>query len=185
MSDYITNIDFEILNFIQNNLSCGFMDFISPKITFLGDKGLIWIIIALFLISRKKYRKDGVLLLIALITGVIIGNLLIKNLVVRQRPCWINTDIYMLIPIPNDYSFPSCHTLSSFIAASILIKTDKRIGLPALITAVLISFSRLYLYVHFPSDVIGGAVLGTAIGITIKHFGEKVNLPYKKDKAAL
>ncbi len=182
MSDKIMNIDFAILDFIHNNLSSGFMDFILPKITFMGNKGLIWIIAAFLLIITKKYRKNGILLLIALLLGRIIGNQLLKNLIGRQRPCWINTDIHMLISVPRDYSFPSCHTLSSSAAATVLMETDKKIGIPALIIAIIMAFSRLYLYVHFPSDIIGGAVLGIAIGITVKQLSEMIILRYKRDK---
>ena len=91
------------------------------------------------------------------------GNLVIKNLVARVRPCAINTAIELLIPFPSEYSFPSGHTLSSFIGATCIFLRDKRLGVPAYLLASLIAFSRLYLYVHFPSDIIGGALLGLAL----------------------
>lgn len=116
MFDFITSIDFTILDFIHNNLSCGFLDFLMPMITTLGNSGIIWILIAAIMLSIKKYRKNGIILIAALACGVIIGNLILKNLIARDRPCWINADVLMLIPIPTDYSFPSGHTLSSFAA---------------------------------------------------------------------
>ena len=102
---------------------------------------------------------------VGLLEGVIVGNVLLKNIIARERPCWINETVNILIPIPQDYSFPSGHTLSSFIAAAIVMHTDKRMGIAAYALASMIAFSRLYLYVHFPTDVLAGALLGIIIGM--------------------
>lgn len=115
------------------------------------------------LISRR-YRKQGFMVLIGLLIGLILGNGLVKNLVARQRPCWINSDFPLLIPNPKDFSFPSGHTQASVIAATILTMYNRRWGIIVIPLAVLIAFSRLYLYVHFPTDVLGGAVMGFIIG---------------------
>lgn len=88
----------------------------------------------------------------------------LKNFVARPRPCWLDSSVRLLIANPTDYSFPSGHTLSSVIGATILTKTDRRFGYAAIPLAALIAFSRLYLYVHFPSDVLAAAVLGVLIG---------------------
>lgn len=103
-------------------------------------------------------------MLVGLLVGLLVGNICLKNLVARARPCWIDPGVPLLIGNPADYSFPSGHTLSSVIAATILYDTDKRFGIPAIILAVLIAFSRLYLYVHFPTDVLAAALLGVLIG---------------------
>ena len=95
--------------------------------------------------------------------GVLVGNVALKNLIARPRPCWVES-VPLLIASPTDYSFPSGHTLSSAIAATILTKTDRRFGYAAIPLAALIAFSRLYLYVHWPSDVLAGALLGILIG---------------------
>lgn len=163
----ITEIDFNILDFLHDKLSCGFLDFIMPKITFFGNAGLIWIIIAAAMLVSKKYRKNGAELTFSLIGCVLIGNLMLKNIVARSRPCWIDHTVNMLISVPADYSFPSGHTMSSFAAAAVIMHTDKKWGIAAYILAFLIAFSRLYLYVHFPTDVIAGAVIGTAIGLAV------------------
>ena len=92
------------------------------------------------------------------------GNVFLKNFVARPRPCWLDSSVRLLIANPTDYSFPSGHTLSSVIGATILTKTDRRFGYAAIPLAALIAFSRLYLYVHFPSDVLAAAVLGVLIG---------------------
>ena len=96
--------------------------------------------------------------------GVLVGNVCLKNLIARPRPCWLDSSVRLLIADPTDYSFPSGHTLSSVIGATILTKTDRRFGYAAIPLAALIAFSRLYLYAHFPSDVLAAAVLGVMIG---------------------
>lgn len=82
----------------------------------------------------------------------------------RPRPCWLDQSVPLLIAVPNDYSFPSGHTLASVIGATILTAADRRFGLIAIPLAILIAFSRLYLYVHFPSDILGAVILGLGIG---------------------
>lgn len=163
----ITEIDFSILDYIQSNWSNAFLDFIMPKITFLGNAGLIWILAAVIMLIFKKYRKNGIMLVISLGCCFVIGNLLLKNIVARPRPCWINESVNMLISIPTDSSFPSGHTMSAFAAAAVIMYTNRKLGIAAYILAVLIAFSRLYLYVHFPTDIMAGAVIGTAIGIAL------------------
>ena len=136
-----------------------------PKITFLGNNGLLWIVLAGIFLVIKKYRKCGITLSFGLVCSLLIGNLLLKNIISRSRPCWINNDVDMLIAIPKDYSFPSGHTLCCFIAAVIIFSYDKRFGIPAFLVAAAVGFSRMYLYVHFPSDVLGGMIIGVLIGI--------------------
>lgn len=159
----IQTVDFLILDLIQNKLRCKFLDSLMIKCSSLGDGGIIWITISFLLICYKKYRQAGVLILVGLIMGVLIGNCLLKNIICRPRPCWINRAVSLLIPIPYDYSFPSCHTMSSFIAAAVLLHTDIMFAYPAFLLASVIAFSRLYLYIHYPSDIIGGIALGTII----------------------
>ena len=127
----------------------------------LGNSGMIWIIIGLLMLCYKNYRKCGVAVLFALIFCLIFGNGLIKNLVARPRPCWIDTSVMLLIPTPTDFSFPSGHTFSSFAAAICIFFYHKKEGSLALALAILIAFSRLYLFVHFPTDILGGIALGT------------------------
>lgn len=158
------NLDWSILHWIQNTLTCPALDFLMPKITLLGNGGMIWLLAAGVLICTKKYRKQGILLLCSLAVGVLVGNVLLKNLVARPRPCWLDNSVRLLIANPTDYSFPSGHTLSSVIGATVLTKANRRFGYAAIPLAALIAFSRLYLYVHFPSDVLAAAVLGIVIG---------------------
>lgn len=165
MFDKIQEFDFTVLWWIQAHLRTSFGDAVMPFITHLGSAGIFWIAFAFLLLLFPKYRKAGFDMLLGMLIGLIVGNLILKNLVARGRPCWINTDLpAMLIAIPEDYSFPSGHTLSSTIAALVLLRRDKRPGIPAAVLAALIAFSRMYLFVHFPTDILGGFLLGLPIG---------------------
>lgn len=160
MTEFIQSLDFSILNFIHEHFQCGFLDWLMPKITFLGDKGLIWILLGIILLIFKKTRKHGIIMLISLAIGALICNVCLKNLVERSRPFWINDSYNILIDAPKDFSFPSGHTTASAVGAAVIFHADKRFGIAAIVLAVLIAFSRLYLYVHFPSDILAGAVIG-------------------------
>jgi undecaprenyl-diphosphatase len=160
--EYLLPFDTAILNFIHENFSCKFLDAVMPVITALGNGGIIWIIAAVVMIFFKKTRKAGFMIGASLLVGLIFGNLVLKNFFARIRPFDLEGAAVseLLIKAPTDFSFPSGHTLAAFEASAVLMKFDKRMGIPALVLAVLIAFSRLYLYVHFPSDVLAGAVLG-------------------------
>ena len=160
----IQQYDFLILDFIREHMRCAPLDAVMSTITHAADAGILWIALAIILLCTKKYRRQGLLLLGGLAVGVLVGNVCLKNLIARPRPCWLDSSVRLLIADPTDYSFPSGHTLSSVIGATILTKTDRRFGYAAIPLAALIAFSRLYLYVHFPSDVLAAAVLGVMIG---------------------
>lgn len=167
--------EFAILDFIQDNIRCGFLDTVLPFISRLGNKGFIWILgAALLIIFSKKHKKHGLLILAILLTGVIVGNLCLKNLVMRPRPCWINDSVDMLCRIPKDYSFPSGHTLSSFGAAAGFAYADRKMGIAAYVLACVIAFSRMYMYVHFPTDILGGMVIGTVIAVIEIYIFRKI-----------
>lgn len=156
-------LELNILDWIQTlHTSAG--DFFMIFITNLGNKGFIWVVLAIFLLIFPKTRRTGIAVTFALILELILCNGLLKPLVGRTRPFDINTDVALLIHPPADFSFPSGHTASSFAAASALCFAKSRLRFPALILAALIAFSRLYLYVHFPSDVLVGILLGILTG---------------------
>lgn len=165
MLESIQSFDFSILDWIQEHIRCDALDWIVPKITALGNAGIIWILLALTCLSVRRWRKCGISMATALILGLLIGNVAIKLLAARERPCWINPPEVMLIAIPKDYSFPSCHTLSSFAASVSLLRYHRKWGTLAVILAALIALTRLYLYVHFPSDVFVGLILGVSIAL--------------------
>ena len=172
------NLDWSILHWLHDTMTCPMLDFLMPKITALGNGGAVWLTAAGGLLCTKKYRKQGILLLGGLAVGVLVGNVFLKNVIARPRPCWLDQSARMLVKVPTDYSFPSGHTLSSVIGATILTQANHRFGWAAIPLAALIAFSRLYLYVHFPSDILGAAVLGVAIGVlTFRCGGHVLNHP--------
>lgn len=153
-----------ILDFIQEHIRCDFLDWFFPTITKLGDSGIFWILLAVIFLFFKKTRKTGLMMGVALLCGLIVGNLTLKPLIHRIRPYDLNPDAVLLIDRLSDFSFPSGHTLSSFEGATVLMIRDKRFGIPAMVLAVCIALSRLYLYVHYPTDVLAGAILGIGFG---------------------
>ncbi|AOR24787.1 phosphatase PAP2 family protein [Clostridium taeniosporum] len=164
---YIQMFDNKILEFIQNNLHTSFMDKIIPIITSLGNMGFIWIVIGIAFICSEKYRKYGFIMLCTLCIGALIGDGIIKPLVGRMRPFNSIENIELLIKAPTSFSFPSGHTMSSFAAATIVYIANKKMGIGAFILAALIGFSRMYLYVHYPSDVLVGCILGITLSNVI------------------
>ena len=163
MLGFINDFDKALLDFIQANIKTEFLDVVMPYITMLGNGGIIWIIAGIILVFIKKHRAIGFTVLLALVLCLLIGNLGIKPLITRLRPFDVYPHVTLLIPRPHDFSFPSGHTMSSFAAATVLFWNYKRIGICALIIAILIAFSRLYLYVHYPTDVLGGIIIGVGI----------------------
>ncbi len=161
----IQDYDFAILDWMQDALRSDFLDFLMPKITLIGEHGIFYIAVGILLVFFRRYRRAGITILSGLTIGYVLVNLIVKNLVARARPFQINTAVELLIKAPRDYSFPSGHALHGFMFATVLMFYDKRLGIPAMIAAVLVSFSRLYLYVHFPTDVLAGALMGIGIGV--------------------
>lgn len=167
------NPDQTLLYWIHDNLSCGLLNLLMPKLTMLGDGGAVWLLAAGGMLCTRKYRRQGLILLAALAAGVLVGNVCLKNLIARPRPCWLDNSVRLLVSSPTDYSFPSGHTLSSAIGAAVLTKTDRRLGWAAIPIAAVIAFSRLYLFVHYPTDILAGAVLGAAIGLAAYRIGTR------------
>lgn len=161
--------EFQLLYWIQEQ-SSGWLDWLMPKITSLGDAGIFWILLGLFLTCMVKTRRIGISMLVSIVVGAVIGNLILKNLIARERPCWIDSQVLLLIENPKDYSFPSGHSLVSFEGAVSILMKNRRWGTAALILAFLIAFSRLYLFVHFPTDVLFGAALGTVIAFVVGNW---------------
>ena len=165
--------EFRLLEMIHDIFESRFTDFIMPRITALGNAGIIWIILAAVLLCIPRYRRCGEVLAAGLLAGLVFGNLLIKPLIHRPRPCWLY-EVQLITKIPSDYSFPSGHTYSSFTAAFLLLRYNKRWGIAALALAVLIAFSRMYLYAHFPTDVLGGIVLAVAVSTAVTAIDKRI-----------
>lgn len=165
MLDFLSKVDNIILNWINVKLRNRTFDKIMPIITSIGNLGIVWIVISVLLLLRKNdYERLGEMIIISLIITTIIGEGIIKNIVKRKRPFYGDDDKKLLISRPITYSFPSGHTASSFAVATVFIKTYNSASLEIVLLANLIAFSRVYLGVHYPSDVIGGGVIGAICG---------------------
>lgn len=160
----IEAVEFVLLEQLKKHISCEFLDKAMPKITLLGSGGALWIASAGAMFVSKRYRNTACTLGAGLITGSVVCNALLKKLIKRPRPCWIRVPDGMLIEIPRDYSFPSGHTMSSFLAATIIAHANRELVMAAYGVASAIAFSRLYLYVHFPSDIFAGIGFGIGLG---------------------
>lgn len=180
-------MELDILHLLQN-LHNNILDCIMMLITSLGNGGLLWIFISIMLIciptigkeslEKKKRRKNyGILLIISLVLTAILGNLIIKNIIQRPRPFQVDTSVIPLIH-PREYSFPSGHTSSSFAAATILFLYNPKAGGFAFLVAGLIAFSRMYFFVHFPTDILGGIVLGVFCSILVWYGKKKYHVVF-------
>ena len=164
---FAIHFDLPILQWIATHLRCDFLDAVMPVITLLGDAGIFWIAVAVVMLLIPKYRKIGLSMGLALLIGVLVCNVTMKPLFARIRPYDFQLEhfgntIPLLIAAPHDFSFPSGHTLASFEGAVSIFAYHRKSGTAALLLAAMIAFSRLYLMVHYPMDVITGAVLGSA-----------------------
>ena len=178
MISFIYTIDFIILDYIDSMLHTPFLDYLMPIITRLGNKGVLWIIISIIFLTTKKYRSTGITMLVALGISTVIGNEILKPLIGRERPYVYGGNYQLLIPFPHDFSFPSGHTMSSFTAATVIFLHHRKLGIMAFFLAALIGFSRLYLYVHFPSDILAGMLIGIFVAFLSSNvyrcFNEKI-----------
>lgn len=158
------NIELSILDWFQT-LHTPFLDKIMVFITRLGDAGIIWIVLSIVLLLIPKTRKSGVVMVAVLVVDVLLCNIVLKNLVARTRPYDVNTGVHLLVAKLHDYSFPSGHTAASFASVTALyLAGEKKLWKFALVLACLIAISRLYLYVHYPTDVLGGILFGVISG---------------------
>ncbi len=158
------NAELAILDFIQAHLRNDVCDRMIPLITALGNGGAIWFGGALLLLLHPRTRKTAVVMIASLALEAICCNVILKPLIARTRPCDINTAVQLLIPHPSGFSFPSGHTGVSFAGMSVLYFKKSRLWKAAFVMAVMIAFSRLYLYVHYPSDVLAGIFIGIVCG---------------------
>lgn len=167
MFEGIPAFDAIVMEWVQTHAHNPVTDAVFPVVTKLGEYGLIWIAAALVLLCFKKTRKTGGLVLMSMLLAFLCGELVLKNIVCRLRPCTLFPDFPMLIARPDSYSFPSGHSASSFAAAVMLTLRQKKWGWAALVPAALIAFSRVFLFVHYPTDVLAGALLGTLFAFAV------------------
>ena len=154
--------EFSILYLIQSLRTPAF-DQVVLFITSLAN--YVWIILIIWLLLNKPTRKLGVILAVAMILQYLINGGILKHLFARVRPCNVDITVEFLVKRPKGFSFPSGHSAAAFCAVGVLYGAKiKKLFWPVLVLAYLIAFSRLYLYVHFPTDVLAGALCGFLIG---------------------
>lgn len=159
-------MEFQILYALQE-LHTPWLNQFMVFVTKLGDEGIFWLGLAVILLLFKKTRKCGLTIVVSMALCYLLGNMFLKNLIARPRPCSLDSSVALLIPTPGEYSFPSGHTLHGFTAATAIFLHFKKPGVAALILASLIAFSRMYLFVHFPTDILAGMLLGTGVAVLV------------------
>lgn len=165
MIESITALDLSILDFIRNTLSSPVADIIMKCLTYSIEYGAMAILVFIVMMFVKKMRKTGFAVMGATLSVLLFGELILKHIVCRPRPFTVNSAIDIIIKAPSGFSFPSSHTATCFAMATAIYLFHKRLGIIAYIYASLVAFSRMYLYVHYPSDVFGGVILGICCGI--------------------
>lgn len=168
---YINTIDQTMLFFIQG-FHCPVLDKIMIIATSWGNRGFIWLAMAGILAVNKKTRSIGLITLAALILSTIVGEGILKHLIQRPRPYTDFPSIQMLVGKVTSYSFPSGHATSSFAAAYVLSRYLKKYSPVFWTMAFGITFSRIYLFMHYPTDIIAGIVLGLLCGKTVSYLYE-------------
>lgn len=172
-----------IILWIQENLR-GVMDGFWVFITHLGDGGYLWIALGLALLFFKKTRPIGFTVLVSLLINMVITNITLKDLIARPRPFVVNDAIITLIKAPGSFSFPSGHTSGSFSAMLALYHwVPKKIGVPAVILAALVAFSRMYVGVHYPTDILGGIVVGFISSVWAYYLVRRVGKKLEEKRA--
>lgn len=178
----LQSFDLNLLNGIQDNLRCAFLDHTSVFLSYLFTSGIFWIVAGVILLFFRKTRSAGIVLLAALALSFLTGDVLLKHLVNRPRPFTVNTDIVLLIKQPSGASFPSTHSALAAAVTTVLLAKERRLGFVVLALTVCIAFSRLYLYVHHPTDVLCGLLLGVICGVAALSIAKAVKLENRLSK---
>ena len=161
-------MDVAIIKYVQNHFHNRFTDFFFPMISRIGNAGAIWFIFAFCLALRRQTRYFAFMMFFALALAHIISQIL-KPIIGRPRPFVAFPGTPLLIHTPGGYSCPSGHSASSFAAATVLCIFDRRLGLAVYLLALMIAFSRIFVFVHYPSDTLVGALLGVLCAMFILY----------------
>lgn len=184
--DGINPFDGAMMAFVQEHFHNAVTDGAFPVITYFGEAGLFWIALSLILLFFKKTRRCGIYAMVAIAAGFLLGELGLKNIICRPRPYQAFPDYTsLLIPPPGGYSFPSGHTTSSFAVATVYFKFSKKWGTLALVLAGLIGFSRIFLFCHWPTDVLAGVVLGIGVALLTLWLAPKIEAKRQEAEAHL
>ena len=161
------NWEAEVLFWIRDNLTCGFMDWLMSTVSLLCTADIVWFVLAAVLIYRKDTRKIGVTLLLALIISIVICNGILKPTVERIRP-YDEFGVSLIVPASSEFSFPSGHTTGVTVVTAVLLKHFRKWGYLMSIFAMMIMFSRMYLFMHYPTDILGGIAVGI-VSVILAH----------------
>lgn len=159
LQNAIYRLDWMIFACVQKT-HCDFLDGLMPFVTTLGNGGIFWIALTILLLCFPKTRQCGAVMAVTLLLTLILGNCILKPLIARPRPFILQPELTLLISPPGDFSFPSGHTYAGIGCAAVILYYYKKAGTAALVLALSIAFSRMYLQVHFFTDIVGGILLG-------------------------
>lgn len=172
----MVNMDGQILLFIQEYVRNTVCDVFFKGVTHLGDAGIFWILLTVVLLCFRQTRKAGIYSACGLIASLVVNNLILKNLVGRVRPYEMVEGLQCIVAPAIDASFPSGHTGASFASAvSMYWQLPRGFAVFLIVLASLIAFSRLYVGIHYPTDVLGGLVTGIGIGLLVNVVGDKID----------
>ncbi len=159
--------DFEkpLFGLVNDSMKCGFFDTVMPVVSELGNTWYQLGILGVFWVGGGRRTRRTVEICLAGLGGIAVAGTAIKYLVNRPRPPAVyGTDVNVLGPVLNEHSFPSGHTMSAWVIATVVAERHPRLKTLMYTLAGLVAFSRVYMGVHFPTDVIAGAVIGYAGG---------------------
>lgn len=181
--DMIFHWDASVFLWLQDNVRTDALTPFMNAVSLLAKGGALWVLLTLLFLGMRKTRALGAVCFVSLLSNVVILNLLLKNIVARPRPYTMIEGLILAGPAEWDWSFPSGHTGASFaVAVCMLLLMSRKIGIPALILAILISFSRLYIGVHYPTDVICGALIGTSCALfSVKYVWPRAGKKFNYD----
>lgn len=177
--EIINNFDNIILNAIQQSLRCEFLDLFTLALSYVTTSGVIWVVAGVAMLFSHKHRALGIIMLFSLSVVFLMGDVLLKHLINRPRPFIVNPDVTLLINSPSGSSFPSTHSALAAASAIVFLARNKVLGFIVTAIALCIAFSRLYLYVHYPTDVFAGLILGTFCASMVLSIAKQIGLERK------
>lgn len=181
----INVFDKTVMEWVQAHLHAGWSDPIFIFLSLLGEAAVVWLVPALVLCGCKRQRTGGMMVICAVALAFLVGNVVLKNMVMRVRPYVQFPDFtQLLIPEPGAYSFPSSHSATSFAAAAVFACVYPKLRVWAYLLAGLIALSRVVLFVHYPTDVLAGAALGICMGYVAMYGFQRIYRHFKSGEHA-